>query len=148
MEAFEQVNRNFGDIFAKLFEGGEAELRLENPDDPLETGVEIVCKPPGKRARTIDLLSGGEKALCALALLFAGFKYRPAPILYLDEVDAALDDANVLRFTRYLKELALDTQVVMITHNPLSMEIAEALYGITMVDPGISKIVSARIGML
>lgn len=148
MEAFTAVNREFASIFAKLFEGGEAELRLENPDDPLETGVEIICKPPGKRARTIELLSGGEKALCALALLLAGFKFRPAPILYLDEVDAALDDANVIRFTRYLKDLSLETQVVMITHNPLSMEIAEALYGITMPEPGISKIVSARIGLI
>ncbi|MBN1550157.1 chromosome segregation protein SMC [bacterium] len=144
-EAFENVNRFFGEIFKQLFNGGEAELKLIDPDDPLETGVEILCRPPGKRTRTIDLLSGGEKALSALALLFASFQYKPSPILFLDEVDASLDDANILRFTEYLKELSITTQVMMISHNPLTVEIADILYGITMADPGISKLVAVKI---
>ena len=147
-DAFDNINRNFNEIFAELFSGGEAALRLEQPDDPLESGIEIVCKPPGKKARTIDLLSGGEKALSALALLFASFRYHPSPILFLDEVDASLDDSNVVRFTQFLSRLSKTTQVVMISHNPLAMEAGEVLYGVTMAEPGISKLVSAKIGML
>lgn len=148
LEAYEVVNSHFGEVFQKLFSGGEASLQLLDPDDPLESGVDIVCKPPGKRARTIDLLSGGEKALAALSLLLAGFRYRPSPLLFLDEVDAPLDDANVVRFTEFLKELAKVTQVVMITHNATTMEAADVLYGITMEEPGISRLVSARLSML
>ncbi|MBN1298045.1 AAA family ATPase, partial [bacterium] len=147
-EAFETVNTHFGQVFQRLFSGGDAFLELIHPDDPLESGVDIVCKPPGKRARTIDLLSGGEKALAALALLLAGFRYRPSPLLFLDEVDAPLDDANVERFTEFLKELAEVTQVVMVTHNATTMEAADVLYGITMEEPGISRLVSARLAML
>ncbi len=145
MDAFRKVNAYFGEIFAQLFDGGEAMLRLENEADPLETGVEIICKPPGKKARAIDLLSGGEKALSALALLFAAFKYHPSPILFLDEVDASLDDANVIRFTRFIKSLAGRTQIMMISHNPHTMEAGDALFGITMSEPGISKLVTAEI---
>ncbi len=147
MDAFEVVNRHFGSIFQGLFDGGEASLELIDPDDPLETGVDIMCRPPGKRARTIDLLSGGEKALAALALLLAGFRFKPSPLLFLDEVDAPLDDHNVVRFTRFLKSLAEVTQVVMITHNSVTMEAADILYGVTMENPGISRLVSARLKM-
>lgn len=147
-DAFTSVNTHFGEIFRGLFEGGEACLELIDPDDPLETGVDIICRPPGKRARTIDLLSGGEKALAALALLLAGFRYKPSPLLFLDEVDAPLDDHNVIRFTRFLKTMAEITQIVMITHNSVTMEIADILYGVTMESPGISKLVSARLSMI
>jgi chromosome segregation protein len=147
LDALTAVNQHFGSIFQGLFGGGEASLKLTDPDDPIESGVDIVCKPPGKRARTIDLLSGGEKALAALALLLAGFKYRPSPLLFLDEVDAPLDENNVTRFTTFLKKLSEITQVVMITHNPLTMEAADILYGVTMEEPGISKLVSARLGI-
>ncbi len=147
IDALNAVNTHFGEIFQGLFGGGEASLELSDPNDPLESGVDIICKPPGKRARTIDLLSGGEKALAALALLLAGFKYRPSPLLFLDEVDAPLDENNVARFTTFLRTLSQMTQVVMITHNPLTMEIADLLYGVTMEEPGISKLVSARLGV-
>jgi len=147
-DAFKIVNTYFSEVFHQLFEGGEAFLQLLDPDDPLESGVDVVCKPPGKRARTIDLLSGGEKALAALSLLFAGFRYKPSPLLFLDEVDAPLDEANVARFTLFLKDLAQVTQVVMITHNATTMEAANILYGITMAEPGISKLVSARLSIL
>ncbi len=145
IEAFNVVTEHFGTIFQKLFGGGEARLELTNPNDLLDSGVDIVCKPPGKRARTIDLLSGGEKALSALALLLSGFKYRPSPLLFLDEVDAPLDEHNVTRFTQFLKSLAETTQIVMITHNALTMEAAETLYGVTMEEPGISKLVGAKL---
>ncbi|MBN1357052.1 chromosome segregation protein SMC [bacterium] len=145
LDAFREVNRYFSDTFRVLFDGGEAALRLQDPDNPLETGIDIVCRPPGKRARNIDLLSGGEKALAALALLFAGFIYQPAPIMFLDEVDASLDEANIARFTGFLKEISRTTQLVMISHNPRTMESADALYGITMPEPGISKLMTAKV---
>ncbi|MCD4655039.1 AAA family ATPase, partial [bacterium] len=148
MDAFDIVKKHFCEIFRQLFNGGKASLELLDPDDPLESGVDIVCKPPGKRARTIDLLSGGEKALAALSLLLAGFRYKPSPLLFLDEVDAPLDEANIVRFTEFLKDLAKVTQVVMITHNAITMEAADILYGITMEEPGISRLVSARLNML
>lgn len=145
IEAFDVVTEHFGIIFQGLFGGGEAMLEMTDPNDPLESGVDIVCKPPGKRARSIDLLSGGEKALSALALLLAGFKYRPSPLLFLDEVDAPLDEHNIARFTNFLRSLAETTQIVLITHNPMTMEIADTLYGVTMEEPGVSKLVGARL---
>jgi len=148
VEAFEIINSHFQTIFTQLFEGGHAALQLKDPDDPLESGVEIICQPPGKRARNIDLLSGGEKALSALALLISSFQYRPSPILFLDEVDASLDEANVMRFTRFLKNLSSHTQIMMITHNAITMEAADILYGITMSEPGVSRLVSAKFGLL
>ncbi len=146
--AFEAINRNFQELFTRLFEGGRAELRLvEAPDegDPLETGVEMVAQPRGKRLEAISLLSGGEKALTGLALLFAIFYYRPSPFCLLDEVDAPLDDANIHRFTRVLRELASQTQFVVITHNRKTMEAADILYGITMEEPGLSGVVSVNL---
>ncbi len=148
IHAFTAVNQHFNHIFNQLFEGGEARLQLQDPDDPLESGFDIICNPPGKRARNIDLLSGGEKALTALALLLASFRYKPSPILFLDEVDAPLDDTNIVRFTQFLKELSETTQIMLITHNSLTMDAADILYGVTMPDPGISRLLSARIGML
>ncbi len=145
IEAFDVVTEHFGIVFQGLFGGGEAMLEMTDPDDPLESGVDIVCKPPGKRARSIDLLSGGEKALAALALLLAGFKFRPSPLLFLDEVDAPLDEHNIARFTNFLRSLAKTTQIVLITHNPMTMEVADTLYGVTMEEPGVSKLVGARL---
>jgi chromosome segregation protein len=148
MEAFEAINRNFQGLFTRLFEGGRAELRLiEAPEggDPLETGIDMVAQPRGKRLQAISLLSGGEKALTGLALLFAIFYYRPSPFCLLDEVDAPLDDANIHRFTRVLRELASQTQFIVITHNRKTMEAADVLYGVTMEEPGLSRIVSVNL---
>jgi chromosome segregation protein len=147
-EAFAAISRNFQELFARLFEGGRAELRLvESPEggDPLETGIEMVAQPRGKRLQAISLLSGGEKALTGLALLFAIFYYRPSPFCLLDEVDAPLDDANIHRFTRVLRELSTQTQFLVITHNRKTMEAADALYGVTMEEPGLSRLVSVNL---
>ena len=143
-ETFEDVNRSFGETFTKVFRGGEAEMRLLDDDDVLESGIEIVARPPGKRPQNIMLLSGGEKALTAIALLFALFQSRPSPFCILDEVDAPLDDVNVLRFVELLKEMAQDTQFLVVTHNKLTMEVASSLYGVTMEERGISKLVSVE----
>jgi chromosome segregation protein len=146
--AFEAINRNFQELFGRLFEGGRAELRMvEAPEDgdPLETGIDMVAQPRGKRLQSISLLSGGEKALTGLALLFAIFYYRPSPFCLLDEVDAPLDDANIHRFTRVLRELSGQTQFLVITHNRKTMEAADVLYGVTMEEPGLSRLVSVSL---
>ncbi len=121
-------------------------MRLLDETDLLESGIEIIAQPPGKKLQNVLLLSGGEKALATLALLLAIFKYRPSPFCVLDEVDAPLDDANINRFTRLIVELSQETQFLLITHNKRTMEVAQYLYGVTMEEPGISKIVSARLG--
>jgi chromosome segregation protein len=142
---FEVVNKAFGVVFQQLFRGGEAEMRLLDDDDPLDSGIEIVARPPGKRAQNIMLLSGGEKALTAIALLFALFQTKPSPFCILDEVDAPLDDVNTLRFVELLTTMAGDTQFIVITHNKLSMEAAGTLYGVTMEEKGVSKLVAVEI---
>jgi chromosome segregation protein len=148
-EAFEQINRHFGEIFARLFEGGRAELRMVPPEDgdedPLELGVELMAQPRGKRLQAVTLMSGGERALTGLALLFAIFYYRPSPFCVLDEVDAPLDDANIHRFIRVLRELCTQTQFIVITHNRKTMEAADVLYGVTMQEPGLSRLVSVKL---
>ncbi|MGH7276843.1 MAG: chromosome segregation protein SMC [Candidatus Rokuibacteriota bacterium] len=147
-QAFEEVNRHFGRIFERLFEGGRAELRLveaEEGGDPLDTGLELMAQPRGKRLQSVTLLSGGERALTGLALLFAIFYFRPSPFCVLDEVDAPLDDANIQRFLRVLRELTSQTQFLVITHNRKTMEAADALYGVTMEEPGLSKLVSVNL---
>lgn len=143
LESFEKVNGNFREVFGELFEGGEAELRLIG-DDPLECGVEIIACPPGKRPQSISQLSGGERALVAIALLFAIFKLKPAPFCILDEVDAALDEANVLRFTGLIKRFSKEVQFIIITHNKRTMEIADLMYGVTMEKAGVSKVISVK----
>jgi len=145
LEAFEKIQEGFNKSFVTLFGGGRAELRLMEDEDVLECGIEIIASPPGKRLQSISLLSGGEKAMTAVALLFALFRYRPSPFCVLDEVDAPLDEANVGRFTRMLRELTAETQFILITHNRRSMEAADLLYGITMEEPGISSVVSMRL---
>ncbi|MCP3962912.1 MAG: chromosome segregation protein SMC [bacterium] len=144
-ETFAQVNVKFGEIFTRLFRGGEAEMRLFDEDDILETGIEIIARPPGKRSQNIMLLSGGEKALTAIALLFALFQSKPSPFCILDEVDAPLDDVNVMRFVDTLKDMASETQFLIVTHNKLTMEVAKTLYGVTMEERGVSKLVSVEI---
>ena len=145
LSAFEAIQANFARSFTILFGGGKAELRLEErEEDVLEAGIEIAAQPPGKRLQSIALLSGGEKALTAVALLFALFRYRPSPFCVLDEVDAPLDEANVERFTRLLQQLRDETQFILITHNRKSMEAADLLYGVTMEEPGVSKVLPLR----
>jgi chromosome segregation protein len=147
-QAFDEINRHFGNIFERLFEGGRAELRLveaEEGGDPLDTGVELMAQPRGKRLQAVSLMSGGERALTGLALLFAIFYFRPSPFCVLDEVDAPLDDANIHRFLRVLRELTSQTQFLVITHNRKTMEAADVLYGVTMEEPGLSKLVSVNL---
>jgi chromosome segregation protein len=142
---FEAIRGNFAVFGPKLFGGGSAELRLIDPTRPLESGVEILVRPPGKKPKSIDLLSGGEKALCAIALVFSMFMVRPSPICILDEVDAPLDEANVQRFVSFIKEMSSRTQFLMITHNKQSMAAADTLVGVTMPQPGASKILTVSL---
>ena len=143
-EAFRVVNEHFQLTFQTLFGGGRAELVLLDESDVLESGIDIAAQPPGKRLQSIQLLSGGEKALTAMALMFAIFKYRPSPFCLLDEIDAPLDDANIGRFVQMLRGLQERTQFVLVTHNRKTMEIADRLYGITMEEPGVSKLISVN----
>ncbi len=142
--AFEQINRNFGELFQELFGGGRGEMSLIDADDVLESGIDVVAQPPGKRLQNVLLLSGGEKAMAALALVLGIFHYRPAPFCLLDEVDAPLDEANVGRFTDKIVQMSANTQFIVITHNKRTMEMAKALYGVTMEDVGVSKLVSVK----
>ncbi|HKQ60285.1 MAG TPA: AAA family ATPase, partial [Candidatus Polarisedimenticolaceae bacterium] len=144
-EAFESIRSSYQEIFQLLFHGGRGDLRLDEGEDVLECGIEIMAQPPGKRLASVQLLSGGEKALSAVALLFAIFRFQPSPFCLLDEVDAALDDANVVRFARMLREYATQTQFIIVTHNKLSMESADLLYGVTMEEPGVSKLISLQL---
>jgi chromosome segregation protein len=143
-EAFALINANFAEAFRTLFGGGTGEMRLTEPDSSGEPGIDIAAQPPGKRLQNVLLLSGGEKALTALALLIAIFRYQPSPFCILDEVDAPLDEANVGRFTRMVTEMSQQTQFVIVTHNRRTMEIAPVLHGVTMQEPGVSKLVSVR----
>ena len=147
-EAFNAVNEAFKTTFPILFGGGQAELLLTNPDNLLESGVEIVAQPPGKKLQSVTLLSGGEKALTAVSLIFGIFSIKPSPFCVLDEVDAPLDDANVARFNTQVRRMAETSQIIMITHHKKSMESCDALFGVTMERPGISKIASAQLGDL
>ncbi len=144
LEIFHLVNEKFKEIFVRLFKGGQASLLLLDEQDPSTTGIDIVAQPSGKRLQNIDLLSGGEKALVAIALLFGLFMIKPIPFCLLDEVDAPLDDANINRFLQLVKDFSETSQFVLITHNKKTMETANTLYGITMETPGVSKVVSVR----
>ena len=144
-EAFGAIQQNFQVTFSTLFGGGRAGLTLLDENDPLETGIEIVASPPGKRLQSVQLLSGGEKALTAIALMFAIFRYKPSPFCLLDEIDAPLDDANVGRFVEMLRGMLDRTQFILITHNRRTMEIANRLYGVTMEEPGVSKLISVQL---
>ncbi|HEY3044137.1 MAG TPA: chromosome segregation protein SMC, partial [Vicinamibacterales bacterium] len=144
-EAFSAINLNFQETFSTLFGGGRAGLTLLDETDPLESGIEIIAQPPGKRLQSVQLLSGGEKALTAIALMFGMFKYKPSPFCLLDEIDAPLDDANIGRFVEMLRGMQQHTQFIVITHNRKTMEIADRLYGVTMEEPGVSKLISVQL---
>jgi len=142
---FKNINDNFKEIFKILFDGGQAELVIENNEDILNSGIEIKAQPPGKKLQSLTLLSGGEKSLTAVALLFAILKLKPSPFCILDEIDAALDEANISRYTNYLKTISDNTQFVLITHRKTTMEIADVLYGVSMEEEGISKLISVKL---
>jgi len=145
-EAFVRINENFGHVFSKLFHGGQAFLRLTDAENQAESGLEIVASPPGKKLQNVLLLSGGEKALTALSLLVGIFQYQPAPFCVLDEVDAALDETNVGRLADLLHGMSQDTQFLLVTHSKRMMQTADMIYGVTMQEPGVSKIVSVHLG--
>jgi chromosome segregation protein len=142
---FAAVNEKFKEMFKILFNGGRAEMVLTDEANLLETGVEIIVQPPGKKLQNVNLLSGGEKALTAVALIFSLFFINPSPFCLMDEVDAPLDDANIGRFNKMIKELAKQYQIILVTHNKRTMEMADTLYGVTMEEPGISKLISVRL---
>jgi chromosome segregation protein len=144
LTALAEINKNFQDLFAMLFKGGTAELKLLDEADPLESGVDVVAQPPGKKVQNMGLLSGGEKSLTSLAFLFALFRYKPTPFCILDEVDAALDDVNLARFLDLMKQIKSETQFIIITHNYKTMEVADYIYGTTMEVPNVTKIFSMK----
>ncbi|MFB6099217.1 MAG: AAA family ATPase, partial [Salinibacter sp.] len=145
MKTFDEIKESFGDIFTELFgEGASAELQLEEPDDPIDSAIEIVAKPRGKRPVTLDQLSSGEKALTATALLFAIYLVKPSPFCVLDEVDAPLDDANVERFMNLVRRFEDDTQFILVTHNQRTMDLSDRMYGVTMEEQGVSKLVGVE----
>ncbi|MDC0357261.1 hypothetical protein OAO01_00465 [Oligoflexia bacterium] len=145
LATLERVKDNFSQLAPRLFGGGRASLELLDPQNPLDSGIAIIARPPGKRLKSIDLLSGGEKALCAIALIFSMFMVRPSPLCVLDEVDAPLDDANLVRFLSLIKEMSASTQFLMITHNKASMSVADNLVGVTMEEPGASKVLTVSL---
>ena len=144
-EQFKIINKNFGEVFAELFGGGKAELILADEENILECGIDIEVQPPGKKLQNMMLLSGGERAFTAIALLFAILKINPAPFCVLDEIEAALDDVNVYRFAEYLKKFSTESQFLVITHRKGTMEAADTVYGITMEEKGISKLLSMKL---
>lgn len=143
-EQFDKINERFGETFTELFGGGKAQLDFEDPSDILESGIQIKVQPPGKNVQNIDLFSGGEKALVAIALLFAILKVTPAPFCIFDEVEAALDDVNVERFAQYMRQMTSKTQFIAITHRRGTMEEADVLYGVTMQEEGVSKLLELK----
>ena len=146
LETFEQGNTHFQSVCTVLFTGGHAELRMTDPDDPEQTGIEVIAQPIGKKLRKMTLMSGGEKSLTALALLFAVYHTRPCPFYVLDEVEAALDDSNLRRFIAFMDSLRTRTQFIVVSHQRRTMEMADVLYGVSMQSDGVSKVVSQKLG--
>ncbi len=144
ISSFNEIQKNFAEMFKRLFEGGEAFLELSEMDNVLESGIDIMVRPPGKKFKNINLLSGGERALTAIALLFATYMVKPSPFCFLDEIDAPLDEQNIQRFVKMLREFSKSTQFIIVTHNKKTMHISESIYGVTMEDPGVSKIISVK----
>ena len=144
IDTFKEIQKNFTKTYSSFFEGGEGQLRLVDDNDPLETEIEIIAQPPGKKTQTLRMLSAGEKALTAIALLFAIYLVKPSPFCILDEVDAPLDDTNIAKFAKVLKEFSNKTQFIVVTHNKLTMEKADYMYGVTQAEEGVSKIVSVK----
>jgi chromosome segregation protein len=145
-EAFARINENFATVFTRLFHGGHAFLRLTDAENQAESGLDIVASPPGKKMQNVLLLSGGEKALTAISLLVGIFQFQPSPFCVLDEVDAALDETNVGRLADLLHGLSKDTQFLLVTHSKRMMHSADMIYGVTMQEPGVSKVVSVKLG--
>jgi chromosome segregation protein len=144
-DTFDAVNAKFQEIFPRMFRGGRAELRLTNPEDMLETGIDIVAQPPGKKLSSIELMSGGEKALTAVSLIFAIFTTKPSPFCILDEVDAPLDEANVGRYCEAIRSMTDNSQFILITHIKKTMQMVDILHGVTMGEPGVSRLVSVKV---
>ncbi len=144
-ETFDVVNELFKQTFIRLFKGGRGELKLTDPENLLETGVDIIAQPPGKKLGNIELMSGGEKALTATALIFAIFQHKPSPFCVLDEVDAPLDEANVSRYNEAIRSMTSNSQFVIITHIKKTMQSVDVLYGVTMGEPGVSRLVSVKV---
>ena len=144
-ETFTNIQKSFSIIFPKMFGGGKAKISLSEPDNLLESGIEISAQPPGKRLQHLGLLSGGEKSLTAIALLFAIIQVRPVPFCILDETEAALDEANIIRFGNFLRTFEDEPQFIVITHRKGTMEKADTLYGVTMQEKGVSKLISVRL---
>jgi chromosome segregation protein len=144
-ETFDEVNARFQQMFPRMFGGGRAELRLTDSENLLDTGIDIIAMPPGKKLTSIELMSGGEKALTAVALIFAIFQYKPSPFCLLDEVDAPLDEANIGRYCEMIRAMTGRSQFILISHSKTTMESADVLYGVTMETPGVSKIVSVEL---
>ncbi len=145
LKTYNEIRNNFHEMFRRLFGGGRAEIRLIDHDDPLNSGLEIYAQPPGKKLENISLLSGGEKSLCGVALMFATFQVKPSPFCILDEIDAALDEANIQRFINLLVEFGQKSQFVVITHNKKTVSGARTLLGVTMQESGISRIITMRL---
>jgi chromosome segregation protein len=145
LDTFNRINEKLKEVFPRLFEGGTARLELTNPSEPLETGVEFMVHPPGKKLTRMSLLSGGEKALSAISFIFSIFLLKPASFCIMDEIDAPLDDANVMRFNNLMKVIGEKSQIIMITHNKSSMEFSDTLFGITMEQKGLSRVVSVNL---
>jgi chromosome segregation protein len=143
-ETFAAIDAKFQEVFPKMFRGGRASLRLTNPDDLLETGIDILAQPPGKKLASIELMSGGEKALTAVSLIFAIFQIKPSPFCILDEVDAPLDETNVARYNEMIRSMTANSQFIIITHVKRTMQMVDVLYGVTMQESGISKLVSVN----
>ena len=144
-ESFQKINEHFGKIFVELFGGGKAELLLTEPENVLESGIEIKVQPPGKIIKNLAALSGGEQSFIAIAIYFAILKVRPSPFCILDEIEAALDDVNVVKYANYLRLMSDNTQFILITHRRGSMEEADVLYGVTMQEQGVSKLLTLRV---
>ena len=143
-DTFHEVNTRFQTMFPRMFGGGRGELKLTDPDDLLESGIDIIAQPPGKKLTSIELMSGGEKALTAVSLIFAIFSYKPSPFCILDEVDAPLDEANIVRYCDMIRSMSDRSQFILISHSKTTMSQADVLYGVTMETPGISKLVSVK----
>jgi len=146
IDTFERVNGFFGETFARLFGGGHAELLLTDPENILESGIDIKAAPPGKIVKSLSLLSGGEQSFVAIALLFAVLKVNPSPFCIFDEIESALDEVNVARFAEYIKNFSEETQFILITHRRGTMEAADRMYGVTMPEQGVSKVISLNVG--
>jgi len=145
-KTYNEIKKNFNEVFRRMFGGGRAELKLLDPDNILESGIEIYAQPPGEKLENISLLSGGERSLTGVALLFATYKVKPSPFCILDEIDAALDEANIQRFINVLMDFGAESQFIVITHNKKTVTGAKTLLGITMQESGVSKLIAMKIG--